>query len=163
MVERHPIRAAAGFVALVCAALLAGAHAFERIGGLSPCPLCLLQREVLWTALAATLAAALSPGRFAAAFLIGAGGALFAGALLAGSHAGAERDFWPGPALCSAGALEDAPRDLLRALALPAEAPACDEAPIRIAGLSLADLNALLSLGLGVFAFAAAQRWRHAP
>jgi disulfide bond formation protein DsbB len=33
---------------LISGALLAGAHAFQRIGGLAPCPLCLDQREWHW-------------------------------------------------------------------------------------------------------------------
>ena len=41
--------------ALVSAAMLAIAHAFERFGGLAPCTLCLRQREVYWVALAVGL------------------------------------------------------------------------------------------------------------
>ena len=36
---------------LVSASRIVGAHAFERLGGMAPCLLCLDQREAHWTAL----------------------------------------------------------------------------------------------------------------
>ena len=37
-------------------AMLAGAHLFEKVGGLVPCVLCLDQREAHWTALGLSIA-----------------------------------------------------------------------------------------------------------
>jgi disulfide bond formation protein DsbB len=45
------------FALAISLALLGAAHAFERFGGLSPCNLCLKQREVLWGAVAISLVA----------------------------------------------------------------------------------------------------------
>ncbi len=44
------------FALLGSGALLAGAHAFQRLGGLAPCPMCLDQREWHWGVVAAALA-----------------------------------------------------------------------------------------------------------
>lgn len=138
---------------ILSALLLAGAHAFERLGGLAPCLLCLDQREVHWTALAVTglllgLAAA-GAGRLVAAGL----GALTLIYLfsfgLASYHAGVEWGFWPGPAGCAAAPPGQAPAttDLIASLDAPGPAgPSCVEAPWRLFGISMAGYNALVSL-----------------
>ena len=82
------------------AALLAGAFAFQYLGGLAPCHLCLLQR---WPHAAAALigvVALLLPGR-----LIPLAGALAAGttAALGLYHTGVERQWWKGPNTCTSG------------------------------------------------------------
>ena len=148
----------------VSAALIAGAHAFERVGGMAPCALCLDQREAHWTAIAAGVVllgfAALGASRVVAAGL-GALALVYAfSAGLGGFHAGVEWGFWPGPDACApattasldgidAGAL-------LSSLDRPGpEGPSCSEAAWRMLGVSMAGYNALISAGLALVAGAA--------
>lgn len=148
---------------LASAAMLATAHAFQTFGGLQPCTLCLRQREVYWAALpvaAAAFAADHSAWRarlrplfavlLALVFLTGVGIAVY--------HAGAEWKFWPGPSTCSstgAGASAAAMARLLSGARF--SAPRCDEAAWRLAGLSMAGWNALISLGLASLSAASAK------
>jgi len=146
---------------LASAVMLAIAHAFQTFGHLAPCHLCLKQREVYWTALAVSAGAALAQwatGRGAGALL---GGVLLTvvfayGAYLAGFHAGAEWKWWPAPQSCaSAGpvSLKDLSA-LLRGA--PSHAPACDVAPWRLLGLSMAGWNFLISVALAILSLVSA-------
>ena len=143
--------------------VLGAAHAFERFGGYAPCLLCLRQREAYWTAgalaIAVSVAGRLRPGlaaggcaALALAFLYGAG--------LAGYHAGVEWGFWPGPAACAVGGAGSLSSDAVAAaLGAVQRAPSCAEAPWRVAGLSMAGYNAVVSLMLALAsAFAATRR-----
>lgn len=148
----------------ISAALILGAHAFERIGGLAPCLLCLDQREVHWTALGA---AALLVGfaQFGAARVVAAGlGALVLiylySAGLAGFHAGVEWGFWPGPDACAPATPNSldavSTGDILASLDEPGPSgPSCSQAAWRMLGISMAGYNALVSLALAAIAGAA--------
>ena len=149
---------------LVSAGLIAGAHAFERVGGMAPCLLCLDQREAHWAALGVG-AALLGLAQVGAARLVAAGlGALAVvylfSAGLAGFHAGVEWGWWPGPDGCApateaslAGLGTD---DILGSLDRAGPAgPSCSEAAWRMLGVSMAGYNALISAGLAVLAGAA--------
>ncbi|MBB4658962.1 disulfide bond formation protein B [Parvularcula dongshanensis] len=149
-----PMRAL-GIATLASGALLAGAHAFERFGGLAPCALCLEQREVHWAAL--TVAGVmLFFARAGAAKVVAAGlGALCVVYLfstgLAAYHAGVEWGFWKGPSGCAATGLGDGPSvgDLLSGLDAPGpRGPACSEAAWRLGGVSMAGYNVLASASL---------------
>lgn len=147
-----------GFVA--SAALLAGAHLFERVGGFAPCVLCLDQREAHWTALgvaaAGLVAARLFRSRLGAAAAVGAAALVYAvSAGLAFYHTGAEYKFWPGPAICAAGGPVDA-GSIAAALDRDAAPPSCVDAPWRLFGVSMAGYNMLASAGLFALTFAAA-------
>jgi disulfide bond formation protein DsbB len=140
---------------LASAAMLAIAHAFQTFGGLSPCTLCLQQRDVYWTALAVAalaLVAARTPARAWLSPLFGLllAGVFAAGAAIAARHAGAEWKWWPGPQTCSgggSGAVTSA--DLARLMSgAKIAAPRCDEAAWRFLGLSMAGWNFLISVGL---------------
>jgi disulfide bond formation protein DsbB len=138
------------------AALLAGAFAFQHIGGLAPCALCLWQR---WPHAAAVLIGALA---FAAGWRGLAWLGLLAALVTAGIglfHAGVEQGWWEGLAACSGGSIAGIPTaDLLNPAAdLPAPAR-CDEIPWALFGLSMAAWNAVLSLGLAGLWLAAARR-----
>jgi len=143
------------FVALLAsAAMLAAAHAFETFGHLSPCELCLHEREVYWVAMAvAAIGLALKYTRLS----LNPRGAMailafifLGGAVLAAYHAGAEWKFWPGPASCSGGARVTA-ADMAKFLSGgPMHAPKCDEAAWIFLGVSMAGWNALISLGLAL-------------
>jgi len=137
-------------------AVLLGAFAFQYLGGLAPCPLCLLQRWPHAAAVALSLLALVAPGRLlplagAAAALTTAGIGLY--------HSGVERLWWPGPTSCAAGSIAGLDvKDLLDPTILVAPVVRCDEVAWALAGLSMASWNGLLSLGLAViWLMAAAQ------
>jgi disulfide bond formation protein DsbB len=139
---------------LIAASMLAVAHAFQSFGHLAPCHLCLKQREAYWAAL---VPAALGSGllltrhRELGRRVTGAVLALiFAyGAYLAAFHAGAEWHWWRAPESCASTGAKVSLADL-KALMGGASAPppACDVAPWRLLGLSMAGWNFLVSLGL---------------
>ena len=148
--------------ALSSGALLAGAHLFEKVGGLAPCALCLDQREAHWTALALALAgigvgaafkwrraAAATAGALALVYLVSAGLAFY--------HAGVENHFWPGPASCAGGGVVDlgdgALADILNE---KPGMPSCTDAAWRLLGVSMAGYNLLVSAALSAFCAAAA-------
>ena len=138
------------------AALLAGAFAFQHIGDLAPCKMCLWQR---WPHAAAVL--------IGVALWFGAPRALaWAGALAAATtaaigayHAGVEWKWWEGPSGCTGGGSLSG---LSGAELLSTEAPSgivmCDEIVWQLAGLSMAGWNAVLSAGLVALWIAAARR-----
>ena len=154
-------------VALIAsAAMLATAHIFENLG-YAPCTLCLRQREVYWVAIViALLAIAFARGKgakvawafdalLAAAFLYGAGLAFY--------HSGVEWKWWPGPAECAttgAGATAEGLDALLGGAKF--KPPACDEPNWWFLGLTMANWNTLMSLGLAGLGAAAAVRRRRA-
>jgi len=155
--QAHKLFPAAAFAGLGIA-LLAGAYAFEYIGGLKPCPLCYEQR-VPWMFLivigGAVFAAERAGARREVAIGLYALAALIAlySAYLGLFHAGVEYKWWPGPPAC---ADADAPLDsgdgLLGGLS-PGEIVRCNEAAWTLAGISLAGFNFLFSLVAAALAF----------
>jgi disulfide bond formation protein DsbB len=147
-----PLAVAVGAL-VVSAATIAGALAFEHVGGYQPCPLCLLQRHPYYAGipLALGLVAGLrlgAPRWLSGALLAGFAGLMTYSTSLAAYHAGVEWGWWDGPALCeAAGAPSDAAAMLgsLRSGTVP---PSCTEAVWRFLGLSFAGWNTLISAGL---------------
>lgn len=136
-------------------AVLLGAFAFQHLGGVAPCELCLLQRWPHGAAVLIGLGALVWPLR----------GLAFAGAVaalatagLAVYHSGVERRWWEGPSTCTSGGTTGiSAEDLLnRILATPVVR--CDEISWDILGLSLANLNVAISAGLAMIWIAAARR-----
>ena len=163
--ERSAVTAAAVLVAAV--AVILGALAFEHIGGFAPCPLCLEQRYAYYVAIPVLiLAMALSQRRhlMSAAMLLAVVAALFvANAGLAGYHAGAEWKLWPGPDSCAASDASLATGGGLLKDLETTHVVRCDEAALRILGLSLAGWNVLISLALAAGASVGAiEAWRGA-
>jgi disulfide bond formation protein DsbB len=126
-------------------ALLLGAFAFQYVGGLAPCKLCLWQR---WPHAVAVLVGALAlalPGRILP--VVGAGAAAVA-AGLGIYHTGVERGWWAGPTTCTSGPVGGlSSEDLLNQI-LAAPIVRCDEVAWSMLGLSMASWNAVLSVGL---------------
>jgi disulfide bond formation protein DsbB len=136
------------------AALLAGAFAFQYLGGMAPCQLCLWQR---WPHGAAVLI-----GMFA--LLTGWRGLLWLGALaalttagVAAFHVGVEQGWWEGLATCTAGSISGiSTADLLNPAADVAAPVRCDAIAWQMLGISMAGWNAAISLVLaGIWAMAA--------
>ncbi len=148
--------------AWLAAALLLTVHALETWGGYPPCELCLHEREVVWTAFYAALAglapAGLAPRvrwtrTWARVGVVVVGVAFAVGAGLAAYHAGVEWRWWPGPTACTGGRAGPVRAADVRAVLSGAKTVhmvRCDEAAFRIAGLSLAGWNALLSAALAM-------------
>ncbi|NBW14432.1 MAG: disulfide bond formation protein B [Caulobacteraceae bacterium] len=155
------------FALAISLAMLGAAHASERLWGLTPCNLCLKQREVFWGAVAisavATLWAVISRASRGtpriAAFLLFV--VFLTGAVTATFHTGGEMKWWHLPATCS-GAGGAASLESLTALALgtgPApKVVMCDAVTWRFLGLSMSSWNALISAGLAIFSLLAAKR-----
>ena len=158
-------RSYALLAAFASIAMLATAHAFERLGGYQPCLLCLRQREVYWMALGVAVLGMLALLRRPHPSLVRALPLLLALLFLTGFgvaawHAGAEWKWWSGPQACAVGSTVD--RAALQALAggAPVRSVSCEEAPWVFAGLSMAGWNALISLALAAVGVVAAFRRR---
>ena len=142
------------------AVLLGGAFAFQFLGGLAPCPLCLLQR---WPHAAAVLiglvalALTRNAGLQRLLALLGALAALTT-AGLGLYHTGVERAWWQGPDTCTSGGIGGVSADQLLDQILAAPIVRCDEVAWAMAGLSMASWNMLASLALALIWLAAARR-----
>lgn len=151
-------RQAIAVATLGSVALLGGAFAFQYIGGLQPCTLCLWQRWPHAVAIViGFLALTVLSGRPMAA--LGLLAALTA-AGLGVYHAGVELGIFEGLSACSAGSISGlAVEDLLNPDIVVAAPVPCDEVVWSLFGLSMAGWNAVLSFGLaGVWAFALTRR-----
>lgn len=124
-------------------ALLAGAFAFQYLGGLAPCKLCLWQRYPHALAIfAGVLALALRRQVF---LLLGAGAAL-ATSGLGLFHTGVEKGWWEGPSTCTSGPIGGLTSQDLMDQILSAPLVRCDEIAWEFLTLSMASWNAILSL-----------------
>lgn len=127
------------------AGLLLAALAFQYIGGMNPCALCIWQR---WPHLVALLGAGglvIANPVFA---LTGALGAATSGGIGV-YHTGVERGWWQGPSSCSAGGnLSQLTPEELLAQIMAAPVVRCDEVAWEMLGLSMASWNAVASFGI---------------
>lgn len=146
-------------MAAASADLLLIALAFEHIGGLLPCSLCIAQRMPhIVIILLGVLGFALNQPR--QHLLIG-GGLALAIAGIALYHMGVEWQWWAGPSGCSAELAGDDLSSLTDALlALPVVK--CDEIAWSFAGLSMAGWHFVACLALAAFAFYGARKASHA-
>lgn len=141
----------AGLQGALAAAVLASAYAFQHLGGLQPCVLCLYQRWPWWIALGLCVAAVLLRGRGKAPTALAALASLtiLVGAGIAVFHVGVEQQWWPGLASC--GGVSGAPLTLeaLKQQILNAPVVRCDEVAWSLFGISMAGYNALVSAAAG--------------
>lgn len=136
------------------AALLAGAFAFEYIGGLAPCILCWYQRyphmlAVIIGLLALRAKGAALPWLGALAVLVSAGIGVF--------HTGVEIGLWQGLQQCSVNTLAGvSAEDLLNTDVTVGAPAACDKVAWSLFGISMAGWNVVLSTALaGIWTLAA--------
>lgn len=157
-------RAVPAALALLAAAMLGAAFAFEHLGGLRPCVLCWWQRYAWLATLALALPAALLDGRAAAALSLLAALAALTGAGIAGFHVGVEQGWWTGTAECGATlGRAGSPEERLRLL-LAAPVVRCDEVAWSFAGVSMAGWNGVVAAAGGGLVLNALRRhvWRQA-
>ncbi len=136
-------------------ALLLGALAFQHMGGMAPCTMCIWQRWPHAAAIAIAALALVVPGRILP--LAGAVAALSTAAIGV-YHTGVERGWWSGPSACSSGPVEGVSAQDLMAQIMAAPLARCDEVPWEMLGLSMASWNALASLALASIWMLAAAR-----
>lgn len=145
---RMQASAVAIMLGTISLALILGALGFQYLGGIPPCEMCHWQR---WPHIAAAVLG-LGGGLLLRAGLVDTGLAVpiaWSTAALVGVagllglyHAGVEWHWWPGPAACTGSAF----RYGGGRLDLNAPVVMCDMAAWRLAGISLAGYNALVSL-----------------
>ena len=125
--------------------LLLAAFAFQYLGALAPCPLCIWQRWPHAVAVALGVLIVLVPGRG----LAGLGAlAMLAGAGIGIYHTGIERGWWAGPASCTAPSPGDLDAGALLDQIMATPLVLCDEVAWSFLGLSMASWNALACLAL---------------
>lgn len=131
------------------AALLAGALAFQYLGRLVPCEMCLWQRWPLYGAVALAALALVARGtRASQPLTVLAGFFIVASGIIAVKHVGVEHHWWAGPEKCTA-AFHGSGADMLRQI-LAAPVVQCDVPQWTLLGVSLAGFNALFSLAGGL-------------
>lgn len=141
-------------------AILLGAFAFQYLGGLAPCQLCLWQR---WPHAAAigigVLALILSRGTLGRILpLLGALAALTTAAIGA-FHVGVEQKWWEGLASCTAGSISGlSADDLLNTDITVGAVVRCDEIAWQMFGISMAGWNVILSVLLALLWVSAYRR-----
>jgi disulfide bond formation protein DsbB len=131
----------------VAFATIAGAWIFEW-WGYAPCYLCLLQRWPYYAAILLLPVTAIAAGNapWIRRPALWAFALLFAGSAVFGLyHAGVEWKWWPGPTTCGGGGQLTGLPDLTKTVVM------CDEAALRIFGLSLAGWNAVISAALAAW------------
>ncbi|MGE0005503.1 MAG: disulfide bond formation protein B [Parvibaculaceae bacterium] len=141
-------------VFIVSLLTIIGAFLFQW-AGYEPCPLCLQQRwayyaviplSLVFTGIARSNAGIARWGLLLIALI------LVANSVFGIYHAGAEWKFWPGPDTCG-GTLGEGLPNLTNDPVVR-----CDEAAIRILGLSLAGWNAVICAALAAVALKGASR-----
>ncbi|WP_299294238.1 disulfide bond formation protein B [uncultured Tateyamaria sp.] len=143
MTRSHYTLAAAGG----SLALLLGAFAFQHLGGLAPCKMCIWQRYPHVIAIAIGALALFVPAP--ALLALGALAAL-ATAGVGGYHVGVEQGWWEGPSTCTSGPVGSLDADALFDQIMTAPLVRCDDIAWEFAGLSMAGWNMVLSLGLAL-------------
>jgi disulfide bond formation protein DsbB len=126
-------------------AVLGGAFAFQHLGGLAPCEMCIWQRWPHAAAINIGLIILFTDEEKLAWF---AALATLTTAAIGGFHVGVEQAWWDGPSTCSAGDVGGLSAQELMDQILTAPLVRCDEIAWQMAGISMAGWNAIVSLGL---------------
>ncbi len=148
-------------IAAASVAILATVWTIQGLG-YQPCELCLSQRYAFYLAVPLAALTAFLAGRsahgLARALFALLSLAFLANAVLAAYHVGVEYHWWPGPTACAGGLTGPVDvNDLTKALE-SVKVVQCDVVQVRIAGLSLASWNVVVSAALAVYAALAARR-----
>jgi disulfide bond formation protein DsbB len=151
---------------IVPTTLLATAIAMQKALGLFPCEMCLKQRTALWVATGLSMLALMTrrnvTGRIAT---VSGAMAMASSASIAVHQAGGERGWWKLHTAC--GSTVTTGEDMLSQI-MKAPFVRCDVPQWRMAGMSLADLNALICIAaatamISIMALAARRKRRSEP
>jgi disulfide bond formation protein DsbB len=161
---KDPRFAAIVAILVIAAATFGGAFIFE-VFGFAPCDLCLKERIPYYMGIVSA-AVALVPAllgkrsRLRVALFVLA--LIFAASMIFGIyHAGVEWGFWPGPADCTGDFQKStSTEDFLQRLKT-IKVVRCDDAAIRILGLSLSGWNAVVSAALVAIAVLGIRARKH--
>ena len=161
----HQAQKQAQWIALLLPALLLGGAYVSQYGfGLYPCEMCWWQRWPHFAALALALPAFVLPANMLGLrkLLVAlAGVCILASGLIGAFHAGVEYHWWEGITACALPATGAGGGDALEAI-LAQPMIRCDQAPWRLAGISLAGFNALFSIIGAITIFTLLARGRKA-
>src|SRR5258708_6750896 len=152
VLQARPIAAAAVAAAVGGAAPILGGWFFQDVLGYQPCALCLEQRYVFYYGIPLAVLIVLGEQVGATrkvlllALLMIATGMIW-NTGLSTYHAGVEWKWWPGPRDCT-GTVDSLGGGGLLGELQSIHVPRCDEAALRVLGLSLARYHAVLSLAL---------------
>lgn len=149
---------------------LASAWSFQLFGGFMPCTLCLMQREPYYLGVPVMLIALMAEWQRWSRWTVIAPLAVMLVAFAWGGgvgfyQAGAEWKLWPGPdcTVVEGVTLSGNAADLFSNLN-DVRVPRCDEAQLRIIGLSFAGWNVVISAGLVLIAgIGIWGKWRNRP
>jgi disulfide bond formation protein DsbB len=155
--RRDPPLSAAAIIAIVGVLTMAAVYYVQYVMLLAPCPLCLEQRVAYYVCVPLAALLWLGAGHGASRKVLVLGFIVIAGFMLwntglASYHAGVEWKFWQGPTDCSGpidkiGSVGNMLNQLQRISLVR-----CDEAALRILGISLSGYDALVSLFLAAVA-----------
>jgi disulfide bond formation protein DsbB len=165
--DRQDFSARLVFLALLAASvlILGAAFAFQLIGGLQPCELCIWQRypyaiTIGLTGVGIGLAQVGVERKLLVLLLALCALTFLTGAGIAAFHVGVEQKWWEGTSAC-VGRLSGAVSvDDLRERLLAAPVVRCDQPAWSLFGITMAGYNFLLSLALGVGSLLAAAKLR---
>jgi disulfide bond formation protein DsbB len=151
----HALGRSALALALLALIPIAGAWGFQYAGH-PPCDLCYEQRYAYYIGIPLALLIAASASANAPRVLLVAGLALFGLVFLYNTglaiyHSGVEAKLWAGPTACTGSLAASSGDDLLKQLET-IKVVRCDEVSLRVFGLSLANWNVFISLGLAILA-----------
>ena len=142
--QKYIIAAAAGSLALML-----GAFAFQNIGGMAPCKLCIWQRYPHVLAILLGLLALTFENAKLRIILILAGAASAATTAVIGFyHAGVEKGIFEGPTSCTSSSIDRLSADDLLSQIMSAPLVRCDDIAWQMAGISMAGWNAIISIVL---------------
>jgi disulfide bond formation protein DsbB len=155
--RKDPPLTAAAVIAVVGALTIAAVYYVQYVMLLAPCPLCLEQRMAFYGSVPLAALLWLGAGHGASRKVLLLGCRVIVAAMLwntglSAYHAGVEWKFWQGPTDCSGpidklGSVANMMNQLQRISLVR-----CDEAALRIFGISLSGYDALVSLGLAAVA-----------
>ena len=165
MSQPHDFKIRLAFFALLVAsvAILAAAFAFQLLGGLQPCELCLWQRYPYGLVIGlAGVGLGLTRAGVAQSrlviILVVCAIVLLIGAGIAAFHVGVEQTWWQGTAACAGNLSATTSIDDLRQKLLAAPVVRCDDIAWSLFGISMAGYNVLMAGALGAGGLIAA--WR---
>jgi disulfide bond formation protein DsbB len=146
MIEIRSDRLTTALLLVGPAALLGGALAFQYVGGLAPCEMCMWQRWALVAALGLALLGWVM-GHARAVLMLSAL-AVLVGAGIGGFHVGVEQHWWKGITECAAPMASGSSAEIMgQIMAQPLVR--CDAIAWSLFGISMAGWNFLISTLIG--------------